>query len=239
MFKLVRKDLRMTRIFWLPAIFSYWVFLLTFHEYAWAELFIGITLTAAMAGSFLYIDEMSRTDPLFGALPLSRRDIVWGRYLTTAVIVGISLILFFGGTASIRTILGDMAANLDGLLTVRAGLAIAASVFFLMSLFFPMYFKLGLGKASIRLVILLLGTLIVLSGLAQLFSIRIPGAPPEGDESAPGIFLSIPMLLQALARRAEAALGEPLLALLTVALCASVVYLSLCLSVRFFSQRDL
>lgn len=239
MLKLVRKDLRVSWMIWLPALFFAWIFLLTFFEYAPAELVVGILWIAGVAGSFLYLDEMSRTDPLIAALPLTRRDIVRGRYLTTVVVIGAGLAFFMGGIASIRALLGARAAHLESLLSVQNGLIMAVSVLLLAFLFLPMYFRLGLGRAFARLAVILLGLSIILPGLAQLAAPLVLQSGTGEAAGLPQILLAVPAVLKALLEKARAALGGAVLASLVSVFCGLLFLLSFLLSVRFYRQRDL
>ncbi len=93
MIRLVAKDLRITRLFWLPAVFSYLIFLLMAYEIAWAMLFVGITLALVLFVLILLIDDIHRADVLYVALPVTRRDVVLARYLTFGAITAICLVL--------------------------------------------------------------------------------------------------------------------------------------------------
>ncbi len=73
MFSLVRKDLRISRVFWLPTAFSYLVFLLLGFLNIHLMLLTRVSLTLFTLSWLLFIDDLARTDPLFAGLPLRRR----------------------------------------------------------------------------------------------------------------------------------------------------------------------
>jgi hypothetical protein len=89
------------------------------------------------------------------------------------------------------------------------------------------------------MIVIVLGTSIALSGLAQLVGRKILGPAAGRETGAARIFLSPPLLLKTLFERVEAALGGTYLALLIIALCLAAMCLSFVLSVRFYRRRDL
>ena len=238
MFKLAWKDLRITRIFWLPAAFSYLVFLMMFHEAALAELAVGILMTLGLAGAILLIDDTQRTDTLFAALPVRRKEIVAGRFLSAAFVTAICLILFMGGIVGLRALLGARAAHLGVLLSFRTGLAFVLAAAGFHAVFFPLYFRHGLGKAVLRFLAIVLGASIIFSLVLQAIGPKVLGEA-AARTTAPGVFLSVPGLLQALWIKTEAALGAPLFLAALLSVCALAISVSLRLSVRFYSRHDL
>jgi len=239
MLSLVRKDLRITRLFWLPAAFSYVVFLLMGFLNVHLMLLTGVFLTLFTLSWVLFIDDLAHTDPLFAGLPLRRRDIVTGRYVTGALITVVSLGLFLAATAGLRALLGEKAAHLGAVFSLRGVLAFVVPSFLLVALALPFYFWKGLGRAFQAVTGILMGSTIILQSLVR------PGpAEKAGDGTAKtgfaaGIFERSVSTVRDLVARGETALGGALFAVALVLAVAAVFYASWRLSVRLYSRRDL
>ncbi len=239
MFKLVAKDFRITRLFWLPAVFSYLVSLFMFYESVWITLAVGIALALVLPVLILLIEDRYSTDALHGALPVTRRDIVFARFLTAGSVMVICLALFYLGTAGIIGLLDEKGSHLRPLLTPRAGLAFVAAIGLLMSLFLPIFFRSGLGKAVLRLMVILLGGSIALTGLLRLFEPGLLTFVNRGRDVGEATLGSGPALIVPLFSKIESALGGTVFAVVILALTALAVFVSARLSIRFYSRRDL
>ncbi|MDH4196027.1 MAG: ABC-2 transporter permease [Candidatus Aminicenantes bacterium] len=239
MLSLVRKDLRITRLFWLPAAFSYVVFLLLAVLDPYLLVLTGVFLTMLLVATLLLIDDLSRTDPLFAGLPLRRRDIVTGRYLSGGLVIAASLGLFLAAVAGLRALLGPRAAHLGVLFTLRGVLAFLIPALILLALTLPLYFWKGLGRAALSVLGILMGvTIVVLSAVRS--------SPPEkpGDGTVKTGFVAELLDRSTAAVRGfvswgEAAMGGTLFAVALVLAVIAVLYVSWKLSVRLYSRRDL
>lgn len=239
MLSLVRKDLRITRFFWLPAAFSYVVFLLLAVLDPYLLVLTGVFLTMLLVAMLLFIDDLSRTDPLFAALPLRRQDIVTGRYLSAGLVVAASLGLFLAALAGLRALLGPRTAHLGTLVTLRGALAFLIPALLLLALALPFYFWKGLGRAALSVLGTLIGATIVL-----LSALRV--GPPEklGNGTVkPGFVAELlersTAVVRSFVQAGETALGGPLFAVALVLATAAVIYFSWKLSVRLYGRRDL
>jgi hypothetical protein len=239
MLKLVAKDFRISRLFWGPAVFSYFVFLFMFYESAWLTLFIGVFLASVLPVLILLIDDFHRTEPLYAALPVTRRDIVLARFLTTGAVTAVCLALFYLGTGWIMRLLGEKGSHLRPLMAPRTGLAFVAGVGLLMSAFLPVFFRHGLGKAVLRFTIAVLGGSVILTGLLRLFEPGLLAAVNRGKAAAEMPAQSGPALVVALLSKVESSLGGAVFAALVLALTALAVWISARLSIRFYCRRDL
>jgi len=229
----------MTRIFWLPAAFSYLVFILLGFLNVYLMLLTGVFLTLFTLSWILFIDDLARTDPLFAGLPLRRRDIVTGRYLTGALVTVVSLGLLLAATAGLRALLGSKAAHLEALFSLRGVLAFLVPALLLLALALPFYFWKGLGRASQVVTGILMGSIIILQSLVR-------SGPPEklGEGTAKagfaaGIFERSIAAVRSLVTRGETALGGTLFFAALFLAVALALYVSWRLSVRFYSRRDL
>ena len=239
MISLVFKDFRITRLFWLPAMFSYLVFLLMAYEVAWVMLLIGISLVLVMSALLLLVDDVHRADVLYGALPVTRRDIVLARYLTVGVVTAIALALFYLGTSEIIALLGEKGFHLRPLLSFRTAVAFVSVVGLSMSVFLPLFFRFGLGRAVLRFLIVLLGGSVVLTAALQLFGADLVSMLNRGIGAAGGPPASGPALVPALLAGIESSLGGIPSAALALAVTAMAVAVSARTSIRIYRRRDL
>jgi len=227
------KDLRITRLFWAPAAFSYLVSLLVAFESPPAYLAMGVVLTAASGVLILTIDDRFRTDPLYAALPGTRRSIVAGRYLTWGVATAAGLALFLGATLAITAALGDKAASLVPLLSAWGAASFVSASALAGLVLLPLYFRFGLGRSL--LVFAAVGVLAVV--LALLVPAGALPAPSPPGPSGPGVaLLGGPGRIAAWAGRI---LARPGTAAAAMAGLAVLAWVSFRLSADFYERRDL
>jgi len=239
MLNLVRKDLRTTRVFWLPAAFSYVVFLLLGFLNVHLMLLTGVFLTLFTLSWILFIDDLARTDPLFAGLPLRRRDIVTGRYLTGAVVTALGLGLLLAVSAGLRALAGARAAHLGALVSVRGVVAFVLPSLLLLALALPFYFWRGLGRAFQAVAGILMALTIVLLSLVRSAPAEKAGSGTARPGFMAGIFERSISAGRAFIGWGEATLGGALFFAALIAVVATALYFSWRLSVRFYSRRDL
>ena len=234
----LRKDLRATRLFWAPMAFSYFAFLLMFMENIWVYLASGACLAFVAAVTVMIIDDFYRTDPLFAALPGTRRSLVAGRYLAWGTFTIACLGFFLASTAAIHAGFSDRAPRLISLLSLKGATAFLAATVVAGALFLPLHFRLGFWRAmwvfSVAGLVLSAAGLNIIAGLA-------PDGAGAGTRSAemPGAFASTARGLRALAGLIDHDLGRPDIAAVVAVVIMLLVYLSYRLSVRFCEKRDL
>ncbi len=239
MFKLVWKDILVMRLFLLPAAFSYLVFLLMAREHAMVMLIAGIFLTVLLTGCVLGIETVNRTEPLFAALPLARRDIVAGRYLSAASFNGLGLLLFLAGAAAFMQFPAEEGRHLSFLLTAEVIVAFLVAVFLLIALFFPLYFRYDLGKGLYAFSALLVVLYIVLTVISRVLGNRLTDASSPGESGNAAIFISPYVMIRRALYWGEAAIGTQAL-MVCLALSVGLVYFaSFRVSTHFYSRRDL
>jgi hypothetical protein len=235
---LLRKDLRTTRIFWAPMAFSYGTFLLMFMENRWVFLATGVALAFIAAVTVLGIDDLYRSEPLYAALPGTRRGLVGGRYLGWGVFTAASLALFLSFAALLQAEFPERATGLASLLSIQSGAAFLAGAALAGAVFFPFYFRFGFwrGMWSSLATDLVLGTAILAAA---------PRLVPSGTrpllraQPTAGAFAKTVRGLRALAWIIDHELGRPEIAAATAAVLALLIWASYRLSVRFYRKRDL
>jgi ABC-type transport system involved in multi-copper enzyme maturation permease subunit len=238
MMPLLKKDLRMTRVFWVPACFSFGAFLLVFFENSWFFLGCGICLTCVLAAVPMAIDDHYRTDPLFAGLPGRRSSLVGGRYLSWGVSVLIALVLFLAVAAILLLALKSKAAHLAPLLSMRGALLFFGISTLAGLAFLPSYFRFGFWKG---LGVFAAGGF----GLAVIFSFLAPFlAPPSGGKTGRASAASGPLAVTIeaflrIVRKADDSLRNPLFPALTAVVLVILVLASFRLSLAFYDRRDL
>lgn len=239
MFKLVAKDFRITRLFWVPALFSAAVILLMAYESAGMMLSAGIFLALILNALLLLVEDRHHTDVLYGALPVTRRDVVIARYLSAGTLAVISMVLLYLVTVGIMTFLGDQGIHLRPLTSPGCALVFFVITGLLMSLFFPLFFRHGFGKAVIGFLIICLAGSIVLTGFFRLLEPALAAFVNRGGDAGGNPIVSGPALIVPLIGKIQSTLGLAGFAVLTLAATALAVAVSMCLSIRFYERRDL
>lgn len=234
----LRKDLRITRVFWAPMAFSYVVFLLMFMENVWVYLAAGAALVFVAAATALAIDDRSQTDPLFAALPGTRRSQVAGRYLAWGVVTMAGLALFLASTILFDAALAWRSARLGSLLSLRGAAAFLIGAALAGLVFLPFYFRFGFWRGLWAF----LGAGFVLAVIAINASARLVPAEAcalDPASALPGPLVSTARGLRALAWLIDRQFSRPPVLAAAAVFAATLAVLSYQLSVRFFEKRDL
>lgn len=235
---LFKKDMRIMRIFWAPMAFSYGVFLLMFMENIWVYLATGVCLTFVAAATALAIDDYYRADPLFAALPGTRRNLVAGRYLSWAMVTAAGLALFLAYTALLRASFSERSPRLGMILSLKGAAAFLAGALLAGLVFLPFHFRLGFWRGMWWFTGT--GFVVLGAGLNVLGRLVAPAAAALSPASPTlGPFASTARGLRALVWLINRHLGRPVVVAEMVALLALLVWLSFRLSVRFYGKRDL
>jgi ABC-type transport system involved in multi-copper enzyme maturation permease subunit len=229
----LRKDLRITRLFWAPMAFSYAVFLLMAMENIWAYLATGASLAFVMAATAAAIDDRYGTAPLVAALPGTRRSQVAGRYLAWGAVIAAALVLFLGEAALLHALFGARAARLAEICSLKAAAAFLAGVWLAAVVFLPFQFRLGFWPG------LWWSAGAGVAVLAAVLNVVGRFAPSAAEAPAAGPFAGALRGLRTLAWTVDRHLSRPEVAAAAAALLALLVWASFRLSVRFHRKRDL
>lgn len=235
---LLRKDLRITRVLWAPMAFSYGVFLLMFMDNVWVYLATGACLAFVAAATALGIDDRYQAEPLYAALPGTRRSLVAGRYLAWGVVTAVGLALFLAYTALLHAGFSERAARLDSLVSFKGAAAFLAGTLLTGLVFLPFNFRFGLWRG----VWLFTAAGFGLSTAALNAAARIAPAdvcPPASAPPLPGIAASTGRGLRVLAWAIDRFMGRPAVIAAAVVVLALLGFLSYRLSVAFYRNRDL
>jgi len=211
MLKLCRKDVLITRVFWIPALFSYIVISTAFYERGLIFIFVNAVLTFSMVFSILIIDDKYRVEPFFISLPLKRRKVVYARYLSSGFIIFLGLLFYFFTNFLLDSFLPIDIVDFMPLISPEGAAVFLIPAVLLTLIFLPMYFRLGLGKA------LLFFPAVIMAGTG-IFWILLPGVNK----------------LEKLYK----ALGAPLTIFIAVLVLSSLVFASIIISIRFYSRKE-
>lgn len=231
---LLKKDLRVTRVFWIPACFSFGAFLLVFFENSWAFLACGIGLTVVLAAFPMAIDDHYRTDALFAGLPGSRSSLVAGRYLSWGLAALFGLVLFLAAAACLLLTFKSRTVHLAPLLSAKGALAFLAGSSLAGLAFLPSYFRFGFWKGLAVFAGGSLGLAVVLSFLAPILA-----PSPGGAATTSGPLSATIGAFRWLAGRANHILRNPLFFALTAFGLVILILVSFRLSLAFYERRDL
>ncbi len=211
MLKLCRKDVLITRVFWIPALFAYIVISTAFYERGLIFIFVNAVLTFSMVFSILIIDDKYRVEPFFISLPLKRRKVVYARYLSSGFIVFLGLLFYFFTSFLLDSFIPIDIVDFMPLISPEGAAVFLIPVVLLTLIFLPMYFRLGLGKA------LLFFPVVIMVG-AGVFWILLPGV--NKIEKLYNTF------------------GAPLIIFIAFLALLSLVFASIIISIRFYSRKE-
>jgi ABC-2 type transport system permease protein len=147
MLKLCWKDFYITRLFLIAVPFFFFILLNIFVFSEFLFLTVGIILTFVMVISIPLIEDKYRTEQIISSLPVSKRSIVLSRYVSSFLITGFGMILYFVSSLLYSSIFKDNTADLKSMVSLQGGAVFLLFSLLLVALFLPFYFKLGIGKA--------------------------------------------------------------------------------------------
>jgi len=211
MLKLCQKDVLITRVFWIPALFSYIVISTAFFEGGLLFIFVNAVLTFSLVFSILIIDDKYRVEPFFISLPLKRRKVVYARYLSSGFIILLGLVLYFFTSFLLDLFIPTDRVDFRPLLSPEGAAVFLIPAGLLTLVFLPMYFRLGLGKA------LLFFPAVMMAGTG-IFWILLPG------------WNKLDKLYNAF--------GAPLIIFSAALVLLSLVFASINISIRFYNRRE-
>jgi hypothetical protein len=132
-------------------------------------LFLTLLFTGLLAFGPIGLEDHQNTECLWCSLPITRREVVLARYLSTGLglLLGLALSWLIGRVAAPQVVVGAGrdAAPSPGLLAY-AGLAVLLA--FLAAAFLPCYFRFGAGRGLVVFSAIGVGALIVTPLVLQL-----------------------------------------------------------------------
>jgi ABC-2 type transport system permease protein len=237
MFKLCAKDFMSSRWWWLLVIAADFLYL-TFPLQQNLALMLGAqVLISVCIFITLFLEDRLKTEILYASLPLKRSTMVLARYVLTGFLtLGCGLFVFgYGYFLSSVVKLPFVRIDFQSFLTVEGVAGFIVFTAFIAALYYPFYFRSGLGRGSFIFAAVLLVLTVIFAGLersaAYVFHLTRPLFTEE--------FLKDPGLgiVRALGSSKDW-LGLPLFVGGVLILMAGMLLLSIRLSIRFYEQRD-
>lgn len=243
---LLRKEWLVFHLRVLLAVFG--VFILAALQVVYLDelyLMLGVLLAATLAVYVPFVEWFQETDPMLHSLPIHRDAVVLARYLV-AILAGALAGVVWSVTGRIllpllRAGRGDPAMWV----TLEGGLTFVLVVGLMAVLFFPLYFRMGMGRGAVAFLGLALAFLLLAYATAGVAGgPGVGGGIPMGAESGAGPppaggFLIPPSAL--IRTRLSALLGSMgvtgTLTLVLVVL-ALALYASIRLSQHFLRKRE-
>ena len=238
MLKLILKEMAIIRLFWIPAIFIYALFVPAFFRVNLSYLLVNIILTLILVSTFLFIEDKYRTEVLLFSLPIKRNTIVLSRYFVSLCVCFIGLILYLSVGYALDSLIGEDAVNLQPLINLSGAAVFLIPAVILVAVFFPLYFRLGLGTALLVFPGFILGIAVsvtlITQGISLLTGFPFRLLPRLGRE-----FLSVPYApFSRICDILPSFLGISLFAWLLMINLAFLFFLSLKLSIHFYKKRE-
>lgn len=233
--KLMLKDIKAVKIFFIIIIPLYLLYALQFFSFNLAYIFTNIIYTFFLAMGITIIDYKYNTDQLFLSLPLKRATIVIAKYTTSyiGILLGTTFCFIYGYLLDFIIIPGEV--NFDSYLILQGILPYLFILLFFISLFYPYYFRFGIGKGLIAFIIsILCFTSVIILLLWGVSSItNSMGFVVELKELRnPGLLVLNAFIV------VHNYIGSFLFISFMILAMAGISFLSIHLSIKFYKQRE-
>ena len=238
MWRLLAKDIKAVGLFWVSGLIINIFFVIGFIEVNLAFLFSQLVLTFLLTLVQPAIEDRFGLASFLNSLPVSRADMVKAQYLSTGLLVLAGLALFIAVPSGLAWLIHSPHIKTAPLLAPAGLLSFLLPLLLLELLFLPLYFRHGLGKSIWFFLALLLGMAVILTGALRIIS-SLAGRPLAEIFPVDRGILAVPYKpFLPLAGRLQAALGTAGLALVGLLTVSGLIWLSLCLSIRFYKKRE-
>ena len=220
MLKLLVRDLRIVvwDLWLLAAIYA--VMAIQASRHAQAFFVVGVALAAVLVVAVPAMEWMFDADRFVCSLPVSRARLVLGRYLSAFAAITVGLAVWMGSAVLLSRRFAGADPKLSQWVSLEGAVAYCVILTLLVALFFPCYFRYGLGKgaAVFALSVMALGG--ILAGLRWMARAALGDVPPDPT----GVDLDAVL---AIAR------------LVWIVIVGGLTMGSAALSIRFYRQREL
>lgn len=229
MLRLIRKDVRVIAAFgwlilWLVAP-SYLVPAMLAARAGGAILWVHVAFGAAAIASVCLLEARSGADRFIHSLPLTRADVVRGRYGTAVVFAFVMMGIGAVFGLAVRAASSD--AAWPRWLAPDVGLAYLVVMAVIIALYLPCYYRWGFGAGTVVAAVLL-AALVIGTSLAG-------SAPGAGSAPQPGLPRGLVMQLTA---EAGERWGIVATSIGGLAGAAALLWLSSCVSVAAYRRRE-
>lgn len=233
MYNLVWKDLQILKpILWIAPIYGFCgLFVFSFTMEGAALSFITIMVTYTLLDRACALDDKNNSEIILNSLPLCRRDIVLAKYLSVFLYAAIAILSFVFAQEVVSVtgipVLGGAPISkisLEGFVG-----ALVAMVAFI-SLYYPIYFKLGYARIKWAAMILV---------LSLMFFIPVTGSLIAGEYGVVNnpILRNIIVIMERLGNWLQTQVGWQIASYMLV-LALILMSASVRLSLRFYNRRE-
>ena len=237
MLKLWAKDFVVSRWLWLLILGADILYLRPPFSQELAFMISGIGLVLVWVFVTLFLEDRYKTEVFYASLPLKRSTVVLARYVLVGFLALVSAAWTFVHGYLLNSVvkLRFIRIDLRSLFSVEGIAGYFFFAAFLAALFFPFYFKLGLGLGALifAVVCLALGSLFFVFQFLATEALHLTGplSMPE--------FLKDPGLgiLRAIGG-IKASLGVPLFIGALIVFMAGMLFISIRLSIRVYEKRE-
>jgi hypothetical protein len=195
-----------------------------------AYFLLGVALAAAVAAYVPVVEWYERTDPMLHSLPVERGTVVAARHLCAMLGMATAGIAWNATGRVLRPILHTGSSDPAFWMTLEGGLTYSITVTVLAVSFFPLYFRLGLGRGVVAFAVTTLALLTVGYGTAELAA--GPAASGAGGLVTPS------SLVGSRVDALIASLGTVGTVSMTLALLVGAFGVSIMISRRWFESRE-
>jgi hypothetical protein len=209
-------------------------------------LLLGLALAAALAVYVPVVEWYQEADPMLHSLPIHRDTVVVARYLV-AVLAGTVAGVVWSAAGRILLPLLDAGRENPALwMTLEGGLTFVVALGLMAAVFFPLYFRLGLGRGAVAFLMLSIAVLFLAYGTAGLggdagngLAAGSPGHAP-GPVPSFGGFPQVPpsALVRARISGLMGSLGVSGTLAFILVFLAVIFYASIRLSRRWYRERE-
>ena len=233
MFALIRKDLIACRLFLFIGLAIFALYAVTTYEQPLGYFIVNIGGIILLVLAPIVVDDKYRTDILVCYLPPSRCNVVFARYLMAliALLTGTGLHYGLGAILSIRS----EETGFGTLCAPQGVLAFCIVPVVFVSLYFPCFFRFGLGRGAFAFTILIVVLTILMTS---------PFLATDLLSANGGFVLTREMIqhpemaLVALIDHVAAAVGSGRFYAVVSIGSVALVTASVAFSIRFFERRD-
>jgi hypothetical protein len=236
LFKLWRREILVSKWAWLLLLLAYLLYGTLPYRVNPFSVVLAIAFLLGLNVAPLFFEDIYKTEGFFSCLPVKRSRLVLSRYGLAAILVaaGGGLVFSYGKILDLLFGTVNPAERGSFLLSPQGFLGFLGTTVFLLSLFFPLFFRLGLGRGLIGFSILLSGVIIALDGMGMVLAAINRSGEPQIREYFQKPWLGLVRLLEAI----KESTGFPLFVLLVLVFLAGTTLVSLRLSIRFYEKRE-
>lgn len=198
-------------------------------------IFVNAIYIFFAAFGLVFLESKYKSDLLFCSLPMKRSVIVIGRYVNSVLIVVIGAAVCFAYGAILYQVFPQAQTMFAFSSIIIDVIPFTLWTLMALSLFYPFYYKLGLGKSAFAFSMTIAALILIGIGSGAIVRLARTGSF-EGYNSAV-MFEAAASVLRAVESLSQQ-IGKLLSYLTAAAVSAAILTASALLSIRFYADRD-